>query len=149
MDRRKLEIQTATNENNSAQSLIAVEYIKASQSLVRSILEFHKKSLASSKAYELHSRRINAFKDSIGSNGYEYQKNALEDAGGDYSKASSEFFETIPEVLASAKNLKALSAKAAKIFPRDVLIPQVPLDDLINSFAPYVKDKGQPGKYDQ
>jgi hypothetical protein len=140
MDKRNLEIQTATNERNRDVSAPAVEYVKASQVLARSILDYNRKLLARDGASNWVDRKLEAYKAAVGSYSSEYERKATDKAIEDLKKANTEFLDTIPGILESAKALKASREAVAKIFPNDSLVPQDKLNELIKKLSP--EDKG-------
>ena len=136
MEKRKLEIQTITNETNKDISSSAVEYIKASQAFTRSSLSYSRKLLAKRSASDWMDRKMEEYKAAAGSYSREYERKSATQAIDDFTKASLEFLDAAPEVLESAKALKTSREIVARTFQNDSLIPQDKLDELIKKFSP-------------
>jgi len=139
MDKRSLEIQTVASERNKEISLLAVEYVKASQVLSRSFLNHARKALAMTSASNSVERKIVAYAASIGTYSTEYERNAADKAMEELRKANAEFLDAIPEVLESAKAFKASREAVAAIFPSDSLVPEGHLAELIKKLSPEAK----------
>ena len=141
MDKRNLEVQTITNAKNKDISAPAVEYIKACQVLARSLLDYNRKLLGRNSASDWADSQLADYKASIGTYSSEYAKKSTDKAINDLEKANSDYFETMPGIIDSAKKLKASREVASKIFQNEALVSQDRLDELINKFTPKENNK--------
>lgn len=142
IEKRLIEIQSASSPKNEAIYAPAVAYLRAAQEYSRALYGKHRKSLASSNALD---RFKDAAEDMVSASyyGHDAAKRRVDRAGEEAKKAIKESALSQESVVQTANGLKAARDNAAKIYPEHALVSKELLDEVIATNTPKTEDKAQ------
>jgi hypothetical protein len=144
IDKRILEVQTLAAPNQKNMTDSAVEYMRGSQSVLRTLLAKYRRSLSlasASQAYEAAQEALSSSGDlSL------YKLEALLKASKERKKAAEELSESVSDVLSSVKTLRGALARVATVanFRSDVLIDPAILETIAKKNEPRVAVGAKP-----
>ena len=144
IEKRSIEIQSASNKDNAEIIDPAVAYLKTCQDFSRALAMKYRKKLALSNALD---RFKDAHDDMGTSNSYtfEYAKKRSDVALKEVTKAMDEAASAEHDFVVAAKNLKSTRAKASALMPEDALVEVSQLDVVIQAYEKSL-EKSSEGK---
>jgi len=132
IEKRNIEIQSVANKDNANITDPAVAYMRECQEFSRALGMKYRKAMAFSNAMD-HVRDVLAEPMPSSDYGFEYRKSRRDKALAEMNKTSDEAGGAEADLLAAAKRLKDVRAKAAPMFTDDALVPVAQLDTVIKA----------------
>lgn len=145
IDKRILDVQTLATPANKDVTDPVIDYMKASQELLRALLMKYRKRLAVSTASDWFDRSLDELRAS-NRYGFEYAKKATDRAMKEFDKALEESGKATTDVVVTVAKLKDALARVTVVAPSDALIDPTILDAIAKKNEPKPENPGSEAK---
>lgn len=141
IEKRSIEIQSVSTQDNSQITDPAIAYLKDCQEFERALAMKYRKALAYSNSMDNFGEALDEAKSATGY-AFQYANRRVDKYLDEAGKNRKEAAEAKEALVAAAKKLKESRAKAAEVLPDDALIPVAQLDTVIKTNAAEAEQAG-------